>query len=210
MKIPLFILVCCLAGCLSQLFGPRLQPIPSASVGVEPSQPTAHASSSEHYTISQVVVVAGAVIMLSMDNNPTPSTSELQETFAAVFDAYSEAMHLPRQDVEAIIRRYSPAIYLVEGIDCGRAHDGVGSCGGFIAGDNSIHINMANWRGCLAHTSLQHFLVHYLEGVLTGSQDGRHEKPTPWQAEQEARRRVVVAQQQCRGVAAVVDPMPVN
>jgi hypothetical protein len=194
----------CLGGCLGHLFGPPSYASGTASVGIEPGAPVAAAA--ERYTISQVVMVAGAVVMLSMDNNPTPSTAELQEIFTSVFEAYSAAVHVPQADVEGAIKRYSPVVYLSESIDCGRAHNGVGECGGFIAGDNSIHINMSGWQKCLARTSLQHFLVHYLEGVLVGDQDGGHVKLMPWQAEQEARRRIVIAQQQCQGAPLIAPP----
>jgi hypothetical protein len=113
----------------------------------------------------------GAVVMVGPDAG-SPSGAMLTDAIDSTVAAYAEARTLAPSEVYGMLEKYKPTIFIVDKIDCAKAHGGAG-CGGFIASDNTLHIQ-GDAVGCLAHTTLAHFLLHYLLGCETGAMDIEH------------------------------------
>jgi len=103
--------------------------------------------------------------MMVLSNVPgqQPSKTHIRHTLKATIEAYAEVMQTTTAEVRRAINSWAPVIFLEEHFDCALAHDGPDGCGGYIdAANNIIFIQAKGWQGCLANTSLMHFVVHYI------------------------------------------------
>lgn len=123
------------------------------------------------YVVNQISFHHGSAIACGPDVGP-PTPAMITDAVDSTLTAFAEARNMPVSEVEAWLEKYKPAAYIVDAIDCEKAHGGKG-CGGFIASDNTLHIRGSS-DGCLAHTSFVHFLLHYLVGCQSGVMDIDH------------------------------------
>jgi hypothetical protein len=125
------------------------------------------------YIVHQISFHHGSAVACGPDVGP-PSVADINDAIEATVAAFAEAKAMPLADVQAYLEKYKPAAYVVDAIDCAKAHDK--GCGGFIASDNTLHIRGVH-DGCLAKTSFVHFFLHYLLGCQSGAMDIDHTDP---------------------------------
>jgi hypothetical protein len=127
------------------------------------------------YVIRQLSFVHGAPVGIDTDAGPF-TTEAIVQAVEVTCMTYMENKGLESGSVIGWVEKYKPTIFLASNIDCAKAHNGLGECGGFIASDNSIHVR-GHSTGCISDTSFVHMLLHYLIGVHTGAMDIEHKDP---------------------------------